>query len=766
MASILPGYEFDIFISYRQKDNRHDHWVSDFVDNLKGEIESTFKQEITIYFDENPHDGILETHDVGATLGEKMKCLIFIPILSRTYCDPKSFAWEHEFKAFVKMASEDQFGLKIRLPNGNVTSRVLPVLIHELDADDINEFESILGGVLRGIEFIYKSPGVNRPLRPDEENPHENLNKIYYRNQINKVANSLRDIVSGLKQTSNKAVSGHPTTIQAREDGPDEKTRFRLSKSHFGIFSGLIVILIVFLGIKFFFHSNKIVHDIDGRISIAVSRFENNSSDSTLNWLEDGIPELLRNNLAANTKELSVQNSQTINEVYETIRHADKASVIAIPEEIARRLRTSTYITGSYQKYGKKILTLAKLVDTNTNEVLWAGKTQGEIERISTLTDSLAIQLRNFLEIKALEKTADPELEKGLTHSSDAYRLYIKGMNSLMKLDFESALDDFSGAVRIDSSFALAAFFVSNTYDIMSVFDEAHTTQNRRLAIEWTKRTWPYRDKLPANYRLWYEMWYAYYVTKNSQDVIKYCNQIEQSDVRSRYLLRDIADTYYMIQSTEDAYRVNEKVEKLSSEWGDDFKFAPYYRNFAITCIELKRYDRSSEIIDKGLRLYPENEQLHYVKICLALAKNDTIAADNMLSEIAKKKNWTPVNVLSFKGFLYRDIKYYEMAIRCFRRSWNMDKKNAIMGSILGYFMILHNENSDEGMKLLKLFEKTNPGEWNNDVMYGTAYSLYRQRKFASADSLLKILSDSSQNAWVELDDLKKKVRDSLRVAE
>jgi hypothetical protein len=41
MASLLPGFEYDIFISYRQKDNKHDGWVTEFVDNLKGELEST-----------------------------------------------------------------------------------------------------------------------------------------------------------------------------------------------------------------------------------------------------------------------------------------------------------------------------------------------------------------------------------------------------------------------------------------------------------------------------------------------------------------------------------------------------------------------------------------------------------------------------------------------------------------------------------------------------------------------------------------------------
>ena len=35
---------------------------------LKTELEATFKEDISIYFDQNPHDGLLETHNVDKTL--------------------------------------------------------------------------------------------------------------------------------------------------------------------------------------------------------------------------------------------------------------------------------------------------------------------------------------------------------------------------------------------------------------------------------------------------------------------------------------------------------------------------------------------------------------------------------------------------------------------------------------------------------------------------------------------------------------------------
>lgn len=216
MPSIIKGYNYDIFISYRQKDNKYDGWVTEFVDNLKKELEATFKEEISVYFDLNPHDGLLETHDVDKSLEDKLKSLIFIPVISQTYCDPKSFAWQHELCAFNKLAQADLIGRDIKLASGNVASRILPVRIHDLDPEDHILLENELGGILRSIEFIYKSPGVNRPLTLSDI-PDKNLNKTYYRDQINKVANAIKEIVRSLK---NEPVINVPDEAAAISEKP------------------------------------------------------------------------------------------------------------------------------------------------------------------------------------------------------------------------------------------------------------------------------------------------------------------------------------------------------------------------------------------------------------------------------------------------------------------------------------------------------------------------------------------------------------------
>jgi dienelactone hydrolase len=227
MSSVIEGYNYDIFISYRQKDNKYDGWVTEFVDNLKRELDSMFKEEVTVYYDINPHDGLLETHDVQESLKEKLKCLICIPIVSRTYCDPNSFAWKNEFLAFIEQASHDQFGLKVRLPNGNVAGRILPIRIHDLDNGDIKLFESTTGGALRPVDFIYKETGVNRQLRAIDDRIIKSPGHALYRDQINKVALAIRDIMESMKFTvTAEIVTGSESKAERKavenEDLPEE----------------------------------------------------------------------------------------------------------------------------------------------------------------------------------------------------------------------------------------------------------------------------------------------------------------------------------------------------------------------------------------------------------------------------------------------------------------------------------------------------------------------------------------------------------------
>ena len=274
MPSILPNFEYDIFISYRQNDNKYlpaaqagDGWVTEFVNNLNKELEATLKDKVNVYFDANPHDGLLETHSVNHSLESKLNCLIFIPILSKTYCDANGFAWTHEFISFIQKAKQDQFGLNVRLPSGNFSSRVLPVRIHELDPDDLKLTESYLGPI-RSVDFIYRSPGVNRSLRPWDDDVIKNTKQPFYRDQINKVANAIDEILRGMKQADKnksheKILS---TTVEANkpiiEKTARKKIDYKIAKSFVGVIGWTAVVLVLaiagFIGARWYFNQRNI----------------------------------------------------------------------------------------------------------------------------------------------------------------------------------------------------------------------------------------------------------------------------------------------------------------------------------------------------------------------------------------------------------------------------------------------------------------------------------------------------------------------------
>ncbi len=439
MSSIIEGYSYDIFISYRQKDNKHDGWVTEFVNQLKGELEATFKEDISIYFDENPSDGLLETHSVDKSLEGKLKCLVFIPIISQTYCDPKSYAWQHEFCAFNKLAREDQFGRDIRLTGGNVSSRILPIKIHDLDPDDKTLLENEMGGALRCIEFIHKSTGVNRPLAPSD-NPDKNFNKTYYRDQINKVANAIKEIISSLKKQNNPSADVSKRNFETKSV-PQKKLKTK-------IIAGIIILLLLIVsGYLFIPKFLKPSEQIEK--SIAVLPFSNLSNDPEQEYFSDGIVDAILDNLFK-IGDLKVS-SRTSSMSYKKTKLSIK--------EIAQELNVSTILEGSVQKIGNNVRITVQLIDAKTDTHLWSDTYDREWARIfeiqSDIAQRIAEELKTVLTPEEIKK-----IEKRPTENLEAYNYYLEGnyyyWRAVASGDNRTSIKLYEKAISLDPEFALA----------------------------------------------------------------------------------------------------------------------------------------------------------------------------------------------------------------------------------------------------------------------------------------------------------------------
>lgn len=453
MSSIIPDYEYDIFISYRHKDNRYDHWVTDFVDNLSKELESTFKENVTIYFDQNPHDGIHETDDVGGSLEPKLKSVIFIPIVSRTYCDPQAFAWRHELLPFIKLANNDLIGLKVRNTRGNISSRILPIRIHDLDPEDQRLFEQETGGPLRPVDFVYHAKGVNRPLEPRDDEFRESPNQnSYYRDQINRVASVVREVINAVRRDKNEPI----TVVQPWRNESALPDRKKINPI---LFAGVAALLLIAAFATYFMATDSSLKTWasstedtpDTTRSIAVLAFADMSATQDQEYFGDGISEELLNALSK-VPGLTV--------ISRTSAFAFKGKNEDV-RDIGRKLNVAYLLEGSVRKAGNVVRITTQLIKTNDGSHVWSETYQNDFKDIFAIQDEIAKAVTDQLKLKlSLSPSKKPR-----DSDPEVYNLWLqaKFYHALGTLEStDKAFDLLQHAYGIDSTDARVTSLMSS----------------------------------------------------------------------------------------------------------------------------------------------------------------------------------------------------------------------------------------------------------------------------------------------------------------
>jgi tetratricopeptide (TPR) repeat protein len=742
VPSLIPGFEYDIFISYRQKDNKYDGWVTEFVDNLKKELEATFKEEISVYFDINPHDGLLETHDVDASLKDKFKCLVFIPIISRTYCDPKSFAWEHEFKAFVEQASQDQFGLKVKLPGGNVASRVLPVRIYDLDNADIKLCESVLGGMLRSVEFIYKSSGVNRPLRSKEENPQDNLNHTIYRDQINKVGNAIKEIISGLKTEpvelgKEKPQVKEPLAEVRKEERKEVQVKpAKLYKRNLLIggivLAVLLIIAAVFAYPKIFKHDTLEKLRLSGeRISIAVMPFQNMTNDTTWNIWQDGIQNELITSLT-NSEELRVRQTESINNLIQSKGLTDYASITpSVASNISQKLDAYVYIYGSIKQVGKTTRISAQLIDSKTNEIFKSFQVDGSSDRIMHMIDSLSGEIKNSLVISKLEKEVTADFQPyGSTTTSEAYQNFIYGQNAFMKLDYQTAILFFHQALGIDSTFTYATLLLALAYGNSGDIEHAK---------EITLRAHSKRDQIPSQQlKIFADFIYAVYF-ETPIEQIKYIRQWDQIDDQLPFNKWNLGRIYNEFYQYDKAIPEFNQALAIYKKWGVKPAWIDNYILLGYAYHKTGQYKKERKLYNKAEHDFPDNLYLIYRQSVLAFSQKEVNASNEYIKKYisANKGNASSdADIKSSLARIYDEADIPEKAEEYFRQALLVEPENPIRLNSLAWLLISRDRNINEGLEFINKALVLKPDDYS--FLDTKGWGLFKQGKYSEALELIQ----------------------------
>ncbi len=350
------------------------------------------------------------------------------------------------------MAKADNFGKNITISRGNVSSRVLPVKIHDLDSADTVLLENELGGPVRSVNFIYKSAGVNRPLRADEDNASSNLNKTFYRDQINKVANAVKEIIQAMEHPAAATSSSVSfRTVEERSPDPARRNK-RLSVV---AVAGLLAAVIFYLLFYFLVQRSSPPPDK----SIAVIPFTDLSQAHDQEYFGDGMMAEIISHLSR------IADLQVISR---TSAMKYKGSLLSV-NEIAKELGVSNILSGTVQKSGDQIRISVELTDGRNNKNLWSEEYERKLKDIFSIQTDVSTRVTEILKAR-LTPQEKGSLSKSYTDNPQAYKLYLKGRyfwDKRNKVSFDSAEVYFKRAIDVDPGYALAYSGLADCYIIV-----------------------------------------------------------------------------------------------------------------------------------------------------------------------------------------------------------------------------------------------------------------------------------------------------------
>ena len=225
------------------------------------------------------------------------------------------------------------------------------------------------------------------------------------------------------------------------------------------------------------------------RKKLYLSYFENNSKDTSLDWLEYGTPSAIDTDLSKdkyiNNRLFNIWN---IEEKDDSYKYGDKVS-FSTYLQIAREKLFPYFIEGSFTKINDKFEITTLLWITKTGKVLKERKFEGN--NFFKLIDEISISIKEDLGLSKeyIENAEDFPVSAYLTESFLAYEYYIKSIIYNLNIEgfkwfdqepLQSQVNLLNKAIAIDNNFALAYSSGLWKYDRMT---------NRKDSVElyWQK---------------------------------------------------------------------------------------------------------------------------------------------------------------------------------------------------------------------------------------------------------------------------------------
>jgi len=234
--------------------------------------------------------------------------------------------------------------------------------------------------------------------------------------------------------------------------------------------SVLIPVTIVFiLAILFFIFKpfqieigpQKAVHAEENRLAIMYLNNLTDPQDS------EKLGEIATNLLITDLTEsnyLNVVSSQRLYDILKLLgREGEKKIDRDVATAVAMKARCRWMLLGNILQARPRLIITSQLVDVASGSAIASQRISGEADdNIFTLVDKLAVEIKNDLALPAAAmKEPDRPVADVTTHSAEAYRCYLLGIDRLHKMYDQEAASYFTRTIEYDSTFAMAYLWLA-----------------------------------------------------------------------------------------------------------------------------------------------------------------------------------------------------------------------------------------------------------------------------------------------------------------
>jgi tetratricopeptide (TPR) repeat protein len=329
-----------------------------------------------------------------------------------------------------------------------------------------------------------------------------------------------------------------------------------------------------------------------GKRPVAVMFFDNQSNSEELDWLREGLADMLITDLSR-SKNLAVLSRQQLQLMLERTGRADNRN-IRLDEalDLARKSQAKVVILGSFVQLGQQIRVDVRLHDVRDGELLAAERLIVEQPtQILTQIDLLSLKLASHLGAVASDREDSGGLITEMTKNLEAYRNYSLGVEKAHAYHSSEAIELFRKAISLDPDFAMAHARIGYTLAVAgNNVDEGKPYLERAFQLS---RRLTRKDEL--NIAAWYAI-----ANKDYENAIKTFREIV-----THYPL-DVEPYQRLGHLLRGEGQTDEAIEILKQGLVIDSGAKDLYNSLGVTYMELNRADEAIAMFQRYVQLAPK----------------------------------------------------------------------------------------------------------------------------------------------------------------